>query len=533
MFNLTTAAPSRRVVRSSAPRHTGPLGLTFLVGLLSIGLVLPATLAGCNSGSRHAGTSTGAAATAGSTAPGATTGGLPPGLVPGAGAAGSTSGTTPPAGTRSAYVSNFTLDEVVRVDTVTAVANRRVAVGGKPTDVASTLGHPYAYVTNATTQDISVLDPLTDTVVATIALTNNGVSLSGLPLIGSLLDPLLEPLVRPTGIALTPSGDKAVVANLINIQIIDTGSRQVTHSILPLNTQALSLSNLLSSPASALQSFMQAPFSGLGQVRVACTQDKAYVTNMVTNNVSVVDLASGRITTTIPVGRLPLGIAVARNGMAYVACSLDNAVYVIDTRNDTLFGGPLMLSGLLPAEVSVDPLGGAVYVSEFASGEIAVIDPNLNLPIGTIPAGLSLAGILQQMGINIGGSSGGGQNPLQSLFGSFLSGLTGGAAPGTAGSGLGGTLGGLLGGGAGSAPSGPNAILGSILGAFLQSMGLNGLPNLPAIGLQGIDVSRDSARVVSSGTLLGDINVTEIQTRQVTNQIAVLSPGPSSVCVLP
>ena len=69
----------------------------------------------------------------------------------------------------------------------------------------------------------------------------------------------------------------------------------------------------------------------------------AYITNVSSNNVSVIDTASNTVTATVPVGIQPIGVAVA-------------------------------------------PSGGLVYVTNHASGSISVIDAASNTVTATVPA---------------------------------------------------------------------------------------------------------------------------------------------------
>ena len=530
-MNLRTSSPSTTRTAKARGESARRLGVS---NLLVAALLVSGLAVGCSSGSRGSG-SAAPAVTGNPGGGGGTT--IPGGVTPPPGGTTPPPGTTPPAGSVDTYVSNFLLDEVVIVDNVTGNPSTRVPVGGKPVDIAMTRGHDFAYVVNAGSQDVSVVDTLTSQVVDTVPVVGSGVPITNVPLIGNLIDPLVQPFVRPTGIGLTPSGDKAVVANLVTISIIDTNQRQVTKSFLPLAFP--SLVSILSNPSGAFQAFLNAPFTGIGSARVACTADKAYVTNMITNNVTVIDIPGERVITTIDVGRLPIGIDIDANGTAHVACALDNTVYQIDTATDQLTGSPILLNALLPFEVVADPVPGTVYVSEFGTGEISVIDTSIGIPVGKIPAGPNLAQLLAQAGIPIGGT-----NPLTSLLNTLLggstgtgglAGLLGGLFGGTGGpgSGTGGTLGSLFGGS--GTTSGPQAILGAVLGFLLQQAGINpnNLANFPAIGLMGIDLSKDSSRMVSSSSLMGSVTVTEIQSANTNLQLGVLSPGPVAVETVP
>ena len=69
----------------------------------------------------------------------------------------------------------------------------------------------------------------------------------------------------------------------------------------------------------------------------AATTCSAYVTNFDSDNVSVIDPATTTVTTTIPVGNNPFGVAVTPDGATtYVTNAGDNTVSVIDTASNTI-----------------------------------------------------------------------------------------------------------------------------------------------------------------------------------------------------
>ena len=69
----------------------------------------------------------------------------------------------------------------------------------------------------------------------------------------------------------------------------------------------------------------------------ASAQPRAYVTNFLSDNVSVIDTLTNTIVTTIPVGGGPFGVAVnAARTRAYVGNQFDDSVSVIDTATNTV-----------------------------------------------------------------------------------------------------------------------------------------------------------------------------------------------------
>ncbi|BAN01295.1 hypothetical protein YM304_09810 [Ilumatobacter coccineus YM16-304] len=117
--------------------------------------------------------------------------------------------------------------------------------------------------------------------------------------------------------------------------------------------------------------------------------DVLFVANAASNSVSVVDLASGTVVATISVGASPRGVARSATDV-YVANALGNTVSVIDP-NDLGSGATSITVGLGPNDVAYG--AGQIWVANtnFAntSGEssVSVIDPSTNTVTNTILLG--------------------------------------------------------------------------------------------------------------------------------------------------
>lgn len=119
----------------------------------------------------------------------------------------------------------------------------------------------------------------------------------------------------------------------------------------------------------------------------------AYITNNGSNDVSVIDTASNKVTATIPVSANPGGIAInPRGDRAYVVNAGSNNVSVIDTTsNRVIFNIPV---GDNPSDIAVNPTGTRAYVTNIGSGDkfpmgtVSVIDLVSNRVITTIPVGI-------------------------------------------------------------------------------------------------------------------------------------------------
>jgi YVTN family beta-propeller protein len=242
---------------------------------------------------------------------------------------------TTPEGTY-AYVTNSDFGTVSVIDTASNSVVDTIRVGVFPTGVATTPDRihpperddrrhqPLAYVTNQVEATVSVIDPANNTLVATIPVGDN-----------------------PNGVAITPDGTRAYVTNLgtvnelaTTVSVIDTANNTVVATI----------------PAGKL------PFG------VAITPDgtHAYVTNTIDSTVSVIDTANNTVVATIPVELGSFGVAIPPDGtrpyerddrrhppLAYVTNNSGNTVSVIDTASNKV--------------VSTIPVGNFPFALAFAT----------------------------------------------------------------------------------------------------------------------------------------------------------------------
>jgi len=161
-----------------------------------------------------------------------------------------------------AYASNISNNTVSVIDTVTNTLIATIPVGVAPFELTITPDGTRAYVTNRV-GSVSVIDTATNTVIATV-------------LVGS----------APHGVAVTPDGLRVYVANNSSdtVSVIETATNTVIATI-----GSFFLPN-----------------------GVAVTPDglRVYVPNFGNSTVSVIDTITNTTIATIPVGANPIGIAV-------------------------------------------------------------------------------------------------------------------------------------------------------------------------------------------------------------------------------
>jgi YVTN family beta-propeller protein len=120
----------------------------------------------------------------------------------------------------------------------------------------------------------------------------------------------------------------------------------------------------------------------------------AYVSNRLSSDVSVVDIATNAVVATTPVTGLPVGVAVNRTGTrAYVANSMlvnntISTVSVIDTATNSVIANVPI--GQQAYGIAVNPAGTRVYVTNTMQGNntVSVMDATTYAVIATVPVGI-------------------------------------------------------------------------------------------------------------------------------------------------
>ena len=203
---------------------------------------------------------------------------------------------------------------------------------------------PRAYVTNRTSNNVSVIDTGTDTLVANITVGPT-----------------------PFGIAITPGYRRVYVTNQgsNNVSVIRTATNRVIATV-PVGT---------------------------GPIAVAITPDgtRAYVANQTSNNVSVIDTSTNLVIATIPVGTTPGGIAIGNtvNGTrAYVANSNPGSITVIRTDTNAVVT-TVTTNQFGAAGIDITPDGSRVYVANFTAGTVTVLNTATNTVVTTVNTGVA------------------------------------------------------------------------------------------------------------------------------------------------
>ncbi|WP_405692562.1 IPT/TIG domain-containing protein [Streptomyces sp. NBC_00057] len=209
---------------------------------------------------------------------------------------------------------------------------------------------------------------------------------------------------NPLGVALTPGGTRAYVANRSSntVSVIDTATNTVTATIptgagptlvaiAPDGAHvyvSVADAALLSVIDTATNTVTASVAVGAGATGVSVTPDGArvYVANQNASTVSVIDTATNTVIATIAVGNGPTGVTVTPDGAhVYVGNLASNTISVIDTATNTVTTTISGLNG--PAVVGITPDGAHGYVSNNGSDTVTVVDLATNAITGSIVVG--------------------------------------------------------------------------------------------------------------------------------------------------
>lgn len=254
--------------------------------------------------------------------------------------------------TSYAYISNSGSNNVSVINTVTNTVVATLSVGSGPHGVCVRQDGKSVYVANSSSNNVSVINTATNTIVATVSVGNT-----------------------PNQVCISPDGESVYVTNL--------GSNTVSVINTATNTVVATVS------------------VGIGPYGICVSPNgkSVYVENINSNNVSVINTVTNSVVATVSVGNSPHGVCVSPDGKnVYVANTSSNNVSVINTATNSV---DLTLSvGSSPLSISVNPDGKRLYISN-ASGDLTVIDAITNNIINK----MSLSkGYLSGLNVSLDGS---------------------------------------------------------------------------------------------------------------------------------
>ncbi|WP_083918742.1 beta-propeller fold lactonase family protein [Rudaea cellulosilytica] len=238
---------------------------------------------------------------------------------------------------------------------------------------------PFNYVANYSSNTVSVVDLSTNQIVATVPQTVAATTTAAAtPGIG----------VGPLGVAINPAGTRVYVANYGDSTDLKTNG---TIAVVDSDPTSATLNTVIATITVGVRPEI---------VAVNPAGTAAYVTNSVGNTVSVIDTATNKQTTTIPVPGVPIGVAFTPDGKkAYVTLADKSRVVAIDTTSNTAASTTIALSLGNPVGIVVNPAGTFAYVADYGAGDsgqagkVSVIDVTKDVEVATIPVGIGPIGM--------------------------------------------------------------------------------------------------------------------------------------------
>jgi YVTN family beta-propeller protein len=289
--------------------------------------------------------------------------------------------------------------------------------GGPASDTAksanATVQGPYGvYVTNEVSGDLSVIDPATHRLIATLPLGKRPRGIRVAPDRAELYIALSgSPISRPgTDESKLPPPDRAadgigvVKVTALTLATILRGPQDPEQTSVGRDGTRLYIANEDKGTASVLDiasGKTVAEFEVGGEPEGVTTSPDGrfvYVTSEEDNQVSVIDTTANRVVKQIAVGPRPRDSAfLPDSSRAYVTSENGASISVVDTTSHTVIE-TITLTGenVRPMGAVVSPDGQRLYVSTGRGGTVVSIDTKTNKPggsvaVGTRPWGLALS----------------------------------------------------------------------------------------------------------------------------------------------
>lgn len=246
------------------------------------------------------------------------------------------------------YVANSGDTEVSVIDGITNSVIATIPVSSSDLNPGNVGVNPITnriYVANASNHNVSVIDGTTNTIIATVT-------------VGT----------EPIGIGVDLVTNRSFVANFTsaNVSVIDGDSYTVIATIPLTRPRYVSLNSITN--------------------QVYVSNDYPY------NNINVINGTTNAVIATIPVGNDPVGIDINPiSNQIYVVNESDNNVSVIDGATNTVVA--TIAVGTQPEGIGVNPITGRIYVANTSNRNISVIDGNTNYVIATVTVGIGPVGV--------------------------------------------------------------------------------------------------------------------------------------------
>ena len=183
---------------------------------------------------------------------------------------------------------------------------------------------------------------------------------------------------------------KKIYTILIMFAFLGLNAMAQTAYVTNQNGNSVSVINVTTNTVSTTITVGSNPYG----VSVSRDGSRVYITNYGDNTVSVITTATNAVSTPITVGNNPYGIAVLPDGSKVYITNNGigtNTVSVINAANNTV--SATVTVGASPIGVAVSPDGSKVYVTNRGANTVNIINTTTDIVSDTIIVGLSPIGI--------------------------------------------------------------------------------------------------------------------------------------------
>lgn len=245
-----------------------------------------------------------------------------------------------------------------------------------------------------------------------------------------LMTPVLKQVQHPIGVATDNS--KVYVPSFVNTVVVTNGIPN--KGLMDVDLSGTTSNNLLG----LVDNYPIA----LGAFRACAAGQYVFVSNTLTNSVSVIDSVgtatsqADQVVATVSVGSFPTGLAFDGIDTVWVTCTIDGTVVPIVINQGTFSVGAPVTAGVGPVDivkgtqVSGDAELTHMYVTNFFSGDISYFDP-LNPPAPGVPAQTIAVSTQPSLMNKLGLSQSQMQQRLAQMFATFGKGVVGGLSQNT------------------------------------------------------------------------------------------------------
>jgi YVTN family beta-propeller protein len=290
------------------------------------------------------------------------------------------------------YCANYGSDNISVINGVTDNVIATIPAGDGPVGLCWNSIENKVYCLNSFSRDITIIDGLTDAVITTVP--------------AKYIDPYGSYGVKPH-LVVNSQNNKLYLPQIVyrDIIIIDGSSNAVSGDILlgaspqslvwnPTSNKLYSINQCdwgsgsisIIDGASHLPIFTLAMGDAPSAVVLNSTNNTIFCANAYSNDVRVVDGVSDQITDTITVSNYPVDILWnPTSNKIYTANANGNSVSIINGSTHALL--TTVPTGSKPLRLSWNGINNKIYAANYGSSTVTVIDGFSNNAIATIPVG--------------------------------------------------------------------------------------------------------------------------------------------------